>query len=401
MKIIRDSIVILLITIALLAIGEFSLRLVFPGKIEKDIDPSTLAFEYDPDTIIALKPNITRESRNKDINGGELITTKTNSLGYRGEEIGVKKGYRIVVYGDSNVQARFSKLENTYPKQLERFLSKNIPGVQVINGGLVGAGPDQSLLRFIKDVDTVKPDLMILHVFADNDYGDLVRNRLFELDQNGNLVRTKFKIKHDPQISKKEPTFRNFINSLLLTRAMLQLFSKDENKLSRDEKIKIQLNRLEKASAIEYLNYKKGGEMTVSHFADHYDIDIATDPDGESAQTKIKLMRKILELAKAETSKRNVRLLVVVEPASFDLIENNTTIDRNDLSKYKKYNFRNLTNPIKAICESDHLDCVHLIDGFLQNDPKTLYRKEDNHWSDLGQQVAAKITAEYIVQHEL
>jgi hypothetical protein len=42
-----------------------------------------------------------------------------------------------------------------------------------------------------------------LVIFADNDYGDIVRNRLFEFDSNGQLVRTTFEIERDQQISQK------------------------------------------------------------------------------------------------------------------------------------------------------------------------------------------------------
>ena len=44
---IRDSIIIFIITVVILATVEFSLRFIFPEKIEKDIDLSSLAYEYD------------------------------------------------------------------------------------------------------------------------------------------------------------------------------------------------------------------------------------------------------------------------------------------------------------------------------------------------------------------
>ena len=282
---IRDGIIILIITIVIFVIAEFSLRLVFPGKVEKEIDLTNLAYEHDSNTIISLKPNITKEFKNSDLNGGKVITWKTNSFGYRGEEIAEKKGYRIVVYGDSNVQARFSKFENTFPQKLEQFLTKENKVVEVINGGLVGAGPDQSLLRFLGEVDEIKPDMVVLHVYADNDYGDIIRNRLFELDSNDQLVRLSFMIKRDQQISQKETNFINFLSSQLLIRAVAKLLAEDESKLSRDEKVKATIERLEKESALEFLNYKKGAERLTSHFADHYDIDVAIDPDGEAAKT--------------------------------------------------------------------------------------------------------------------
>jgi len=396
---IRDSVIILIITIAIIATLEFSLRLVFPEKVEKETDLASLAYEHDPDVIISLKPNIAKEFVNSDINGANVITWKTNSLGYRGEEIGEKKGYRIVVYGDSNIQARFSEIENTFPKKLERFLKNEINDVEVINGGLVGAGPDQSLLRFVKDADIIKPDMIILHIFADNDYGDIIRNRLFELDDNNQLVKTAHSVKKDQQISQKETNLVNYLNSLLLTRAITMLLSEDESTLSRDEKVDVMLEKLESESSLEYSNYEKSEARITSHFADHYDIDVATDPDGDAAKTKIMLMSKVLEQAKLAASKREVQLIVMVQPAVFDISVNNSVMAQKDLKRYEGYQYRNLTDPIKDICASLELNCVHLIDEFLKNKPETLYLKEDNHWSNKGQELSARITSKYITSN--
>ena len=392
----RDSIIIIVITFVALTVAEFSLRLIFPEKIEKEVDLSLLAYDYDANAIISLKPNITKEFENSDANGGRVISWRTNSLGYRGKEIGEKKVYRVVVYGDSNVRARFSELDNTYTEQLERSLTSEVESVEVINGGLVGAGPDQSMLRFIDDADVLKPDLMILHIFADNDYGDIIRNRLFELDKESRLVRTSFKASRDQQISQKEPGVKNFLNSLLITRGMLLLLSKDDSELDRDVKVAASMKDLEKESGREFLNYKNGSQMATSHFADHYDIDIATNPNGEAAKTKVLLMRKVLEKVKIAAAEKKVQLVIVIQPSVSDVLVENTILARKDLMKYEEYNYKNLTSPIKSICSSLELHCVHLIDEFVKTESQHLYRKDDNHWSDKGQKLSAKMTSEYI-----
>lgn len=397
----RDSVIILVITAVLLVIVEFSLRLVFPEKEEKEIDLTVLAYEHDANTIISLKPNITKEFKNNDLNGGEVITWQTNSLGYRGEEIAEKEGYRIVVYGDSNVQARFSRLDNTFTKKLEQSLKNKISKVEVINGGLVGAGPDQSLLRFINEENDLKPDMVILHIFADNDYGDIVRNRLFEIDANGQLSKTSYEIKRDQQISQQESSIISYLNSLLITRAMLKLVAQDESNLSRDEKVDTTIKKLEIQSELEFLNYKNGAERSVSHFADHYDFDLATNPEGEAARAKVLLMYKILEKAKFEAGRKNIKLLIVVQPSVFDVLTENTTLSRNDLSRYEKYDYKNLTDPVNGICKSLGLHCVNLIDDFLNNNSEQLYLKEDNHWSDKGQALSARVTSQYILNNML
>ncbi|VAW71534.1 hypothetical protein MNBD_GAMMA12-3556 [hydrothermal vent metagenome] len=401
MKILRDITIILIITFGALIFIEIALRMVFPDKVEKEINLNELAYVYNPNSIISLKPNITKDFKNSDVNGGQVITWKTNSLGYRGDEIGPKENYRIIVYGDSNVQARFSELKNTYPKKLENFLSRKIKKVEVINGGLVGAGPDQSLIRFIDDVDVIKPDLIILHIYADNDYGDIIRNRLFELSQSGDLVKTSLPVKRDQKISPAEPNVTNYLNSLFITRAIMKLLAPDESSLSREDKASNRLKIYEQECKLEYLNYENGAEMSTSHFADHYDFDLATNPDSDSAKVKVLLMKRTLERFKIESAKRNIKLVVVVQPSSIDTIMSGRLVSREELSNYNKYNYKNLTNPIKTICKALELYCVHLIDGFLINSPETLYLKNDNHWNNAGQELSAKLTTDYIVVNEI
>lgn len=112
---------------------------------------------------------------------------------------------------------------------------------------------------------------------------------------------------------------------------------------------------------------------------------------------QILLMDKILEKIKVEVARKNIQLVIVVQPSLYDFLTDNAIMSRKDLSQYEKYNYKNLTDPIKAICSSLRLHCVHLIDEFLKNNPETLYLKKDNHWSDKGQELSARIASEYII----
>ena len=144
---------IFLLSLALIIVEVF-LRLIFP--IQASSNPAYFAYEHHPLYGVALKPNISKQYTRSKINGGELINWKTNSLGFRGSELKKISKNRIIVYGDSNIQARFSNLVNTFPFQLENILSKYIKDVEVINAGLIGAGPDQYLLRMKNDIEKVR-----------------------------------------------------------------------------------------------------------------------------------------------------------------------------------------------------------------------------------------------------
>ena len=188
------------ITILLLALVEGALR-VLPIEIEPDevqISPgasvSGLACEFHPDYLIKLKANLEKSFVHEKQNSGRKIVWRTNSMGFRGPEIRDNPGLRVVVYGDSNIQARFSDLEDTFPARLEAELAEGLKqDVEVINAGVSGFGPDQSFLKFREEAEMLKPDLVIIHFFADNDYGDAIRNRLFDLNRDGKLVKTTHK----------------------------------------------------------------------------------------------------------------------------------------------------------------------------------------------------------------
>src|SRR6185436_5789593 len=60
-------------------------------------------------------------------------------------------------------------------------------GVEVINAGVTAYGPDQACLRIEDEVARLDPDLVVLAVFADNDFGDLARDKIFRLDGDGRL----------------------------------------------------------------------------------------------------------------------------------------------------------------------------------------------------------------------
>lgn len=394
----RDSLIVIAITCAILLAMELSLRALYPEKIEDKVSLSSLIYQHNDNYIISLKPGITKEFKVSKENGGGVISWGTNSLGFRGEEIAEKTGLRIIVYGDSNIQARFTQHQNTFTTVLQTLLGREHNNVEVINAGLVGAGTDQNLIRLSEELDSIKPDIVIFHVFADNDFGDIVRNRLFELSATGELVKTDYKITMDQELSSREPTFINWVNSLLIVRAVQKLATNeiDVEALNENEKVETILKDLIKQSEIEFDVYRKKKPRQASHFADHYDIDIAIDPESDSARTKIMLMEKVLLQANKLASTKQAIFLVVVQPSVFDLTIDRFSFGYKDLEKYEHYKQENLSKPFKQICEKHTLNCVHLVDFFLREGPDDLYRKNDNHWNDMGQRISAEATAEKI-----
>ena len=72
---------------------------------------------------------------------------ETNNDSFRGPELNNESEYRIIVYGDSNIQARFSDSANTFTGQLDHYVKKSsFRDYEILNAGVVGFGPDQNLI---------------------------------------------------------------------------------------------------------------------------------------------------------------------------------------------------------------------------------------------------------------
>jgi len=106
---------------------------------------------------------------------GELYDI--NSAGFRDVEHSIKKKPgvpRIMVIGDSFTFGMGVNLEDTYPKQLERFLNRANVTCEVINCGVIGYNMWQHYEMLNRKVLPNNPDLVILGLFED-DIGASVR----------------------------------------------------------------------------------------------------------------------------------------------------------------------------------------------------------------------------------
>lgn len=397
MKKTRSILGTLVMTLVLLLILEVFLRIFFPPKI--DSTQQVAAFRHHPEYLVGLKPNMEKRFIRSQINGADTIFWQTNKDAFRGKEL-TQSGLRIMVYGDSNIQARFTDLSSTYPSQLEQLINENHPlNVEVINAGVVGFGPDQSLLKFKEEKEIYKPDIVILQVFADNDYGDIIRNKLFTVQSSGVLSRTNNKSALDPAL--QEYADRNKAFGYL---RILDAVQKVRRSVKNEDEAIINAGRMMKLCSTlcreEYDSYIGKSKVIYSHFADHYDIDVAAQPNSDVSQKKIMLMNTILKEFKKEATESDIQLLVLIEPSAVD-ISRNSYMNYEDLqSNFPDYDPKNLVNFIASSCKEHNIPFINLFNTFALNKPEQLYFSTGNdHWTDSAQRLAAEITADQIIVH--
>ncbi len=108
-----------------------------------------LVYRLAPRYHHTLVPGARKLFRHGAANGGGLVLTTVNSDGFRGDELRADGVPRVVVYGDSFIEAEFATLPETFAKRLEARLGAGLGHpVEVVNAGVNGYGPDQALRRF-------------------------------------------------------------------------------------------------------------------------------------------------------------------------------------------------------------------------------------------------------------
>lgn len=403
-RLFKDVIIILLTTLGLLVGIEVIMQVTYffdlKNNPEKNENPE-LAFQFNEDYLVELVPGVEKTYVRVLENGGDSILWKVNQEGFRGSPLNDNDAFRIMVYGDSNIQARFSVEESTYVYKLGHYL-ENISGreVEVINAGVVGFGPDQALLKLEDEVDTYKPDLVILNVFAGNDFGDIIRNRLFELDENDELVRTSFKAEQDQEFQNEESFKFRLVEFTKSIRGKTNEFMSNRRAVKDPEGYEQgTFNYFAEENRVAYEVYKKGEPRLFSHFQDSYETDLAINPKSESAKEKILLMKEVIRKMNNLALKKEVQFIVQIQPSATDLTPTNYVLGNEFLRKnYPEYDQAYLTEILSEITNELEILSNNLYPEFLNNNPESLFFKgENNHWNDRGQDLAAKSMANFLV----
>ena len=158
---------------------------------------------FDPQPVGALTvPELLRgeftDPGDHEVKSGEYsVTVHVNQHGFVDHEWGEKKGGRVVILGDSYVQAAQVPLDDGVGRVLERTLgSMGLAGADVLSMGVPGAGTATELGVLEKYAFPEHPDLVLLGFLVANDVLNnhpLLEDRSdkpFYTLQGGHLVKT-------------------------------------------------------------------------------------------------------------------------------------------------------------------------------------------------------------------
>jgi hypothetical protein len=253
--------------------------------------------------------------------------------------------------------------------------------------------------------DRDRPDLAIFHLFLENDFGDLLRDRLVALGPDGRLVRTG-RTEIDPAFGTLHRVAANFLTARYLQQALGALRSGAGEELTADSTplvleeaagmipadryIALHLERAEH----EVDRYKHG--PPISWFYDHYEYDLALRPDGEGARLKRDLMRAVLAEAQRFVTERGGRILFLVEPAAQDMTRDLPIGPKELAAASPAYHPRASEEFVAATLRELGADAVSLWDPFERAGADGLFIVGDGHWNAKGMDLAAQETVRHV-----
>jgi lysophospholipase L1-like esterase len=133
---------------------------------------------------------------------GNTYRLRTNSHGVRADhdEAYVSPSEtRIVVHGDSLTFGVGVDSEDTFVGRTQQLLRRSIDGVDLLNLGVSGHGPDQEYLLFLEEGRKYSPRICVIAVCLRNDLDDLTRPRTAFRLQGEELIY----IPYEPPLLKK------------------------------------------------------------------------------------------------------------------------------------------------------------------------------------------------------
>ncbi len=378
-----------------LAAGEFLLRRYLPME--------GFLYRLHPRSHYALAPNARALFRHTPQNGGRLVLVTVNPDGFRGDELRRGDHPRIVVYGDSCVEADYSLLAETFTKRLEVRLSAAAGRpLETVNAGTNGYGPDQALRRFQDEVKWLRPRGVVFAVFADNDFGDLLRNRLYRLENGkvveaGGVLAEPVRQMFDPagrgrdlELSKR---WRHFIRRSRRPRRLTPEARDEQRRAAMADYLRasVEMCRWEYDEVV-----LKGNPLISDLVKDHYDADVSFFPDSEAATYKRALLEGVLREVRATSAREDVPVLLLVVPSPVDICE--ACEIPVEPRQYPAYDRRRLNAEAAGAARRAGLPVLDLFEPFREAGADGLYyRHGEDHWNAAGQDLAARLVSDRIM----
>lgn len=352
-------------------------------------------YQADAELIFKFVPGRRSTMTHLQANGGGKVTHRINSQGFRGAELKSNDALRVAVYGDSFIHAYYTPEKDTFVVRLADHLTRRLGmPVDAVNAGVSSYGPDQVAIKMQKELPLLKPWLALVAVYAGNDYGDLMRNKMFRLAVDRKLEPNPWML--DPDVARR---FEISQRESILRRAARSAAASFRTGGPGTPVADLDFFLAEARREYDSFVVHRDNVVTNTH-VDYYSGDVSLDPKSESARYKVALMRAVLQRIADIAKSNGVALAFLFIPHPMDVTNGFDVWKPVDRSRYPEYDGRNQIAPLEAAARELGIPFVSLYDLYRAKDASRFYlRGGDDHWNAEGQDLAAAAMAALIGEH--
>ena len=352
---------------------------------------STVEYRIDEEVGQILVAGQSSRWVNKDYD----VLVTTNKAGFHDFEHEVEKlpdRYRIIVLGDSYIEALQVAIDQGFTQQLERRLGDSITTgrFEVINLGVSGSGPAQYYRILEKKGLVYKPDLVVMAVFPDNDFRDS------DPDVGGAIFKPYYLLRSDGGLDYRAPRTEEIGNALrpwLRRSAFLHLL--------RDGISSFTLERW--LASIGLLAPTVGIMVEDAAVPPGWSIYLA-DPPMKWQETE-KLTLRLIREAHALSEQQGADFAVMVI-GSVPAVENRW---KEVLARYPgsgdiRWDYGRPLSMLQALGRQWRFDVIDLTEPFRSDFLATGQSSSwphDGHWNARGHQLAAEVLSRHLLDHSL
>ena len=329
------------------------------------------------------------------------IHNRINSLGIRGDEIAIKKSQRVLLLGDSFIQAE--EVDEQYT--VGNLLNKNFRGeLEMIQKGVSSWSPLLELNWLLKVGFSLDPDQIILFLVPNDFFGlsysrtDVSYAKVAKLNDQGDPVsfevsRTQDRAIFEKQLNKIQ-LFKLLKNIYVHFKGLNKNYNfrsipifKQFSQKELDELLLIPPDTVRETldNRLDIDNVVMGQvkeSICLSRSNELWDIETKSNVD---------LSMQFLRRIKEQCSDRNIKLSILYVPFGWNIDLKETSIAR------KHFHMENAILPlggieteIKDFCSEnnvEYLDFANYIQSL--NSEKLLYYRSDPHWGPEGHRAIA------------
>lgn len=352
------QLLVLCSSIVALVAGELILRWFFPQRTLSILKTKQLAcyqsssylpYEYKPGCVGHF------------VTPGGESSVRINNVGFRGHDISEKTMQRILFVGDSYFFGYGVEEEQTVARLIEQQF-----GIEVVNAGIWGFGPDSEYLLTRQKGFSLDPDILVVSLFPKNDLRDIAESvwNESELGELRSITSDKF-VDSEGFLRRHAVSRRYYIPFIRESHVAALLIDGGEMLFSKLRSLVVQTTR-----PAEGISTDGGADLKCLY---------EETCTGRWQEAKMRAQRTI-HLFRNLSDQMHIPVLFVIIPYSSQI----------DGSEPKETIFHEMVR-------SEGLQSVDLLRAFEHSgfSSEQLFL-EDGHWSAEGNQVAANEIASWL-----